>query len=188
MRIAINLASEPFRRDRPIFVASVALCVVLAALLGVLTYLVVLQRNQAADAREALARMDQEIRNLMREQSKYAAITARPENAAVVEQSLFLNVLLARKGISWTRMFADLEGVVPHNVRVISVRPQVNGLNQVQLDLFVGSQAAEPVIDMLMRLEASPLFGKTTIVNSLPPSQTEPLYRYRLTVNYEQRL
>jgi len=36
-------------------------------------------------------------------------------------------------------------------------------------------------------LENSPAFGLTEVHNFLPPSQTEPLYRYRVTVNYGQK-
>ena len=46
----------------------------------------------------------------------------RPQNADVLEQSVFLNALLKRKGISWTKIFADLEKVVPYNVRIIQIR------------------------------------------------------------------
>ena len=41
----------------------------------------------------------------------------------MLERSVFLNALLYRKGISWTRIFADLEKVVPHNVRIMSDPP-----------------------------------------------------------------
>jgi len=39
-----------------------------------------------------------------------------------MERSLFLNALIDRKAISWTKLFADLEKVVPYNVRLVSVR------------------------------------------------------------------
>jgi hypothetical protein len=38
MHIQANLASEPFRRDRPMLVASVACGIVLVALLGLLAF------------------------------------------------------------------------------------------------------------------------------------------------------
>jgi type IV pilus assembly protein PilN len=101
---------------------------------------------------------------------------------------LFINSLLYRKGISWTKIFSDLEGVIPHNVRLIAIRPQVNAQNEVLLDMTVGAQSQLPVIDMLKRLEGSPLFGSTQVHNWLPPSQTEPLYRYRVTVSYGRTL
>jgi hypothetical protein len=45
-----------------------------------------------------------------------------------------------------------------------------------------------PVIVFMRRLEASPLFGPATLHTSLPPSQNEPLYRYRISVDYAQKL
>jgi Tfp pilus assembly protein PilN len=188
MRFPINLASEPFRRDRPVWVASIAVGVLLVALLGTLCWIVYRQREQSADARLAIAALDNELAAVAREQAQVAQALAKPENAEALNETVFLNALIQRKAVSWTQLFADLETVLPHNVRVISVRPQISGDNQIQLDLFVGSQTTEPVIQMLMRLEASPLFGRTAIANWLPPSQTEPYYRYRLTVNYAQKL
>lgn len=188
-RIGINLASEPFRRDRPIFAASVAVSVVLGLLLIVLTWMAILQRSQAAAARDAIAALEKQIQTLDREQAKINGVLRKPENAQVLDQSVFLNILLQRKGISWTKIFGDLETVIPYNVRIISVRPQVDpSNNHVQLDLFVGAQTTEPIIEMMMKLEQSSLFGKVSIANWLPPTQTEPYYRNRLTVNYAQKL
>ena len=50
------------------------------------------------------------------------------------------------------------------------------------------AKSGEPVINMLRRLESAPQFGPTTVHNWLPPSQTEPLYRYRVSVQYAQKL
>ena len=47
------------------------------------------------------------------EQAQLDAVLRKPENAEVLERSVFLNALLVRKGISWTRIFADLEKVLP---------------------------------------------------------------------------
>ncbi|MCK7506005.1 MAG: hypothetical protein MZV70_19320 [Desulfobacterales bacterium] len=56
------------------------------------------------------------------------------------------------------------------------------------MDMIVGSPAPESAIALLKKLETSPVFGETTVVNSQPPSQNEPLYRYGLSVNYAQKL
>lgn len=186
--LRINLASEPFRRDRPIFIASVVVSGVLTILLIALSWMAFMQHGQASDTREAIAQIEQEIQKLDQDQAKVNAILRNPANAEVLDRTVFLNYLLQRKGLSWTKIFGDLETVLPYNVRIISVRPQIDGSNNVQLDLYVGSASVEPVVDMLMKMENSPLFGKTSIANSQPPSQTEPLYRYRLTVNYAQKI
>ena len=189
VRIPINLASEPFRKDRPMLVASGLCAVVLTGLLGVLVYLIVADRGRLGDTRGQVARLNQELAGMAAEQSKLDLTLRQPANASVLERSLLLNTLVERKSVSWTRIFADLEGVMPANVRLIQVRlPQINSRNEVLLDMVVGAQGPEPVITFLKQLQASPLFGPATVHNSVPPSDNEPLYRYRVSVNYAQKL
>jgi len=188
IRISVNLAGEPFRRDRPILAAAAAAALLLAVILAMLVSNILSQRETARESREMLASIERQAQALDREQSRIQAELRQPANAAVLDRSVFLNMLIQRKGISWTKMFADLEGVVPGNVRLVTVRPYVTGDNKVQLDMIVGAQQPEFVIELLKRLETSPVFGSTALVNSQPPSQNEPLYRYRLSVNYAQKL
>ena len=189
MRIQINLASEPFRRDRLMLVASSACAAVLVAMLGVLVFLIVSERGRQTDTREAVARLNADLRAISAEQTKLDATLRLPMNAEVLERSLLLNTLVQRKSISWTKLFSDIEGVLPNNVRLIQVRlPQVNTRNEVTLDMEVGAQSQEPVIAFLKRLEDSPLFGPTNLSRKSPPTQNEPLWRYRVMVSYVQKL
>ena len=54
MRFPINLASEPFRRDRAMIVASAVLSGLLIATFGLLVALIVNERNQKSDVLEAI--------------------------------------------------------------------------------------------------------------------------------------
>ena len=188
MRIGINLASQPFRRDRPVAVGAALLSAALLVMLGALVWLARVDREQLKDSRAELVRLERQVRALESEEANQEAVLRRSENAEVLERSVFLNALLYRKGISWTRIFADLEKTLPYNVRLISVRPSVNAQNQVTLDMVVGSEAPEPVIGLLKALQDSPVFGMVYLHSSLPPSQTNPLYQYRVSVNYAQKL
>jgi Tfp pilus assembly protein PilN len=189
VRIPINLASEPFRRDRPALVAAVSGCVALTLLLAVLIFTIFSARGTAASTRETIARLNQQSRVISAEQAKLDGTLRRPENAEVLERSVMLNTLIERKSISWTRIFADLEKVTPYNVRLIYIRlPQVNAANQVTLDMVVGAQSPEHLQDFLKKLEGSALFGPPSVSTYLPPSQNEPLHRYRVSVNYAQKL
>ena len=188
-RYSINLASEPFRRDRPLLAASVALGVILMGLAGLLGWMVYQERGRLAETRDAVDRMQRDVARLDAEQAKLDGQLREPRNAAVLERSLMLNTLLTRKGISWNRIFSDLDQVMPHNVKLIQVRlPQVNQNNEVLLDMIVGAQSPEPVLDLLKKLEMSSRFGPTSVHTSLPPTENEPLYRYRVSVTYAQKL
>ena len=189
MRIPVNLATEPFRRDRARVAAYAAGSAILFVLLCGLAYRIFTERDRVADTRGAVERLSAETRALDAEQAKLEAVLRAPENAVVLERSYLLNTLVARKAVSWTRIFADLEGVMPANVRLIQVRlPQINSRNQVLLDMVVGAQSPVPVIDLLKKLQESPRFGPATVHNSAPPTDNDPLYRYRVSVNYAQKL
>ncbi len=186
--VRINLASEPFRNTRRVIAGASVAGVLLIGLLIMLAALSVMERGHAADARGTLARLEAQQKKMDAERTKLESVLRQPENAEVLDRNQFLNALLFAKGISWTRMFDDLEKVIPHNVRLISIRPQAAGDNQIMLDMVVGAESAEPVIRMLTRLERSPVFGATLIHNTFPPTQSEPLLRYRVSVNYAQKL
>lgn len=188
MRVPVNLASEPFRRDRPLIVASSVVGALLVVLLGVLIVLAIGERDRAAEARTEMERMQRQMDTMAREEARLQGVLRRSENSEVLDRSVFINELLYRKGVSWTRIFSDLEQVTPHNVRLMSVRPQISSDNQLTLDMWVAAQTTEPVVTFVMHLEQSPVFGATTVSNTLPPSQNEPLYRYRVSVKYAQKL
>lgn len=189
MRVPINLASEPFRKDRPVLVASVAGSIALGILLIVLVSSVVSARHRAASLRDTVDRLSRQVQVLSDRQAALDGTLRQAGNAEVLDRSVLLNTLIERKSISWTRIFADLEKVLPYNVRLIYIRlPQITSQNRVTLDMVVGAQSPEPVFEFLRRVEASPLFGPAEVPVYMPPGQNEPLYRYRVSVSYSQKL
>jgi len=188
MKIPINLASQPFRRDRPMLVGSGLVAALLLATLGVLISLFLTDRAQQADVRGDIARLEVAVSKASAEQASLDAVLRRPENAEVLERSVFLNGLLYRKGISWTKIFSDLGKTMPPNVRIMTIRPFVNKDNKVTLDMTVGAMTPIAVIEFLKALESSPLFESVSAPSTQAPSQAEPLYRARLSVNYAQKL
>jgi Tfp pilus assembly protein PilN len=187
VRIPINLASQPFRRDRALLAASIAVSLLLVGTLGVLISLATADRAQLAEVRHRIGLLHAQIRQVSAEQARLDAVLRKPQNAEVLERSVFLNDLLLRKGISWTRIFADLEKAVPYNVRVIQIHPIVDDRNHIVLDMQVAAESPEPVIQMFKAM-AQPPFANPDPKLQQAPSQSEPLYRYRVSVEYAQKL
>ena len=170
-------------------VGSVAVGIALIITLLTQIGMILSQRAEAADTRTALEKVNAQVTRLGAEQAKLDATLHRPENAEVLERSVFLNDIIQHKSISWTRIFADLEKVMPYNVRLVQVRlPQVDSQNRVLLDMVVGAEDQAPVQQFFDRLADSPQFGAMTLMNSIPPSKTDPLWKYRMSVNYAQKL
>ena len=188
MKVPINLASQPFRRDRAMIAASIAVSVVLVFTLSGLIYLMLADRKQLAGVRLDLDRFSRETRAITVEQARLDAVLRRPENTEVLERSVLLNQLLYRKGISWTKILADLGKTLPWNVQIINIRPYLNKDNQVTLDMTVGSQSQLAIIEFLKALESSSFFQAASAPSSQAPTQTEPLFRSRVLVNYAQKL
>lgn len=188
MKAQINLASEPFRKDRVLLVTSALIAGALTALFIVLISVALTDRHRMQASLLALDKSNRELANITAQQRRLNAELRQSGNADVLERSQFINTLLYRKGISWTRLFADLEKVVPSNVRVISVRPQADAQDHIFLDLVLGAETQKPVVELLTRFESSEVFGSTIVSTILAPSQTDPLYRYRVTVTYAQKL
>ena len=188
----INLASQPFRAERAQTALLAGVCTALLVSLGVLGGLILHARSEATGLRRQLDAETATLKRLQRDQTRFSAVLSKPQNADVFATSVFLNEVIARRGLSWTRVFKDLETVIPPNMRLLGVRlPQTAaddgaGTNRVQLDMNVGTIEPAALIGLLKRLDKSKLFGPASMVNQSPPTQNAPLYKYRVTMSYAQ--
>lgn len=188
MRITLNLATQPLRRDRSMMIASVAVGILLLFSLGALVTLAVADHRAVTESRSVIAGLQKQMAKISRDQSQFDARMNQPGSAGVLDRSVLYNTLIRRKAVSWTRIFSDLETVLPHNVRVMAIRPQLNTRNELSLDMTVASDTPESVVTFIMNLESSDLFGAVTPSAETPPTQSDPFYQYRLSVTYVQKL
>ena len=105
-----------------------------------------------------------------------------------MEDSVFINALLYHKGISWSRLFTDLENTIPYDVKLISLVPSINSRNVVVLDISVAAKEPVAVLEFAKALEKSAVFRDVNPHTTQPPTQAEPFYKGRVTVNYAQKL
>ena len=189
----INLASQPFRRERAQNATLAVVGFALICSLVLFMSLILHERAQARDLRHVIDSQRAQLRLIQRSQAQYSSVLNKPENADVFAQSVLLNELIARRAVSWTRVFEDVGTVLPPNMRLLSIQlPQVaadnkSGRDRVELDMWVGTEQPPAVIGLLKKLERSKLFGDASVMSQVPPSQNDPLYKYRLTVPYAQQ-
>jgi type IV pilus assembly protein PilN len=188
MKIAINLASHPFRRDRAMVVASTLVCLLLVASLGVLVHLANEDNKQLGDVRHEVAMLKKQVQAVTDQQAKLNAVIHEPQNETVLERSVFINSLLMRKGVSWNRIFTDLEKTLPYNVKLTRILPSVDEQGRVTLDMTLAANEIKPMVDALKAFQENALFGAVEYKNVVQPSQSEPLFRLALNVTYAQKL
>jgi Tfp pilus assembly protein PilN len=188
VKYSINLASQPFRRDRAMVAASVAVIALLAGTLIALFVFIQQDRQQLAGLRQSIARLNRQVSAASKDQAQLDAVMRQPQNASVLEWSALINTLIYHKAISWSKLLADLEKTLPPDVKVVQIHPAIDAQNHVRLEMMLGSVKPAPLFEAIRALENSPAFGTVTPNTVSPPTQSEPLYRYRLTVNYAQTL
>jgi Tfp pilus assembly protein PilN len=171
MRLDINLATRPYEDARE-FWGRWGLGV---GVLGVLTLLLlgltVSGWRKAGKDRQDIAQLEAQIAERDNERAKAQAYLDMAANRSTRDQSQFVNGLIQRKSFSWTRVFEDLEQVMPPNLHVVSLRPELNEQNQMELDMRVAGDNRSAAIELVHRMEGSRHFQGTQLVSESEAGQ-----------------
>ncbi len=163
MRLDINLASQPYEDARQFWlrwgVALGAVSILTLALIAITITGWFAARHDHATI--ASYRVQIAERDAIREQAQ--AYLNRPENRSTRDQSQFINELIERKSLSWTRVLEDLEKVMPARVHLVSIQPQLDEDNQLLLKMVVGGDSRDKAIELAQRMEESKHFAQTYI-------------------------
>ncbi len=158
MRLDINLATRRYEDARE-FWARWGLGVGLLGLLTlVLISLAVHGWVKAGRDRQSIRHLEQQIEEKDRERDQAQAFLALEINRSTRDQSQFLNGLIQRKAFSWTRVFEDLERVMPTSLHVVSLKPELNDQNQLELEMKVAGDNRGAAIELVHRMEGSTHF------------------------------
>jgi len=163
MKVGFNLASHPYENLRPRYTLAwlgVLLALVLALVLAGRERQ---QRTETRSLTQQMARFEQQMQDLARERAELEAWLRRPEVQEIRDHSAFLNSLIRRKSLSWTRMFLDLEEILPPRAQVVAIQPRINREQQPELALSVAAEDMAPLVELLKNLESSPQFGSPTV-------------------------
>lgn len=188
MRATLNLASQPAGGYRAYFALACCAAMALAAALALLGTAFFSSRGVPPELLERERQLLEEQRRLAALGAEASAKLQGPDAAETLDRTAFLNELLVRKGVSWTRTFLDLEQVLPANVRVRTIQPEVAYGDTIRLDMTVSAKQPADFIDFLKALEGSALFGSPGLRGSAPPDESDPTFRYQLAVEYDQEL
>jgi type IV pilus assembly protein PilN len=164
MRLNINLASQPYEAARFYRRRMGALVVALAVLTVLLVGYIVYQRSQSRGINRQIAEVRRQIDSLNSEEAQAHALLSKPANRDIADQSEFLNELFARKALSWTRVFTEMERIVPPNLHVVSMKPEYTKTNDLMLRVVVATDSRDRAVELVRRLEKSNHFRQSQVV------------------------
>jgi type IV pilus assembly protein PilN len=155
MKFKINLASQPYENAQRFYLLWGAVLLVVAALTGALVYGAVLGWRNTHAMSQRVAVEKATLDKLNQQEQADIAILNQPENRDVKDRSLVLNGLIRRKEFSWTLIFADLEQLMPTRLHVISIKPQLNFDNEIEIHMTVAGDSRDKAIELVHNMEQS---------------------------------
>lgn len=163
MRLNINLASRPYRDVRQFLMTWGTATALLALFSIALGWYAFHSWRQARDMNGQISHLRAQIEKLDSERAAAIALLNQPQNREVANESTFLNGLIARRSFSWTRLFMELERILPTRLHVVSISPTLNKKNQIEIHVQVAGDAREQAVELVRRLEDSPSFRQAEL-------------------------
>ena len=159
----LNLSTRPFPAYRLI---NIALVVLLLVFVGVSSWQAVGFRKytkltRSIRSREQDTRVEAEA--LRQRVEDLESRLDRPESTAKLSEIGFLNHLIQRKSFSWTRLWAILEEMIPPEVHLSSLTPDIAVNGPITLSIEVEARSISDVTVFIHRLEQSPVFEKVSV-------------------------
>jgi type IV pilus assembly protein PilN len=131
--------------------------------LGLLGY-IIQQSIASRDVNHQIADVKRELASLDAEKAQAQAILNKPANRSVADRSQFLNELFARKALSWTRVFSEMERIMPPNIHVVSMKPDYAPDNELLLHMVVATDSRDRAVELVRRMEKSNHFRQPQVV------------------------
>jgi Tfp pilus assembly protein PilN len=187
VKTRLNLASQPFRnRALPWTITAVISITSILALIFIARATV--QTNAAAQT------VQRDVADLQKQTQTLAQRTAEVKSALTPDQVRTLksaHVLVDRKRFSWSRLFADLEAVLPGDVRVarITVKDVMaqGDRTTADLELVVASKSPTVITEMIRQMERDGVFQAVLISQNAQRGKVESGAEYELQVHYVPR-
>jgi type IV pilus assembly protein PilN len=173
MRVDINLASRPYEDSGPLWARWGGALAALALFTLILLYSALSGWAAARKDRGLIEQRQEQIAARDQQKAKAEETLNLPANRGTRDRAQFLNDLFLRKAFSWTKVFEDLERVMPPRLHVVSIHPDKASDNQLKIKLVVAGESRDRALELVRKMESSQRFQQTRIdQESTQPGQT----------------
>jgi type IV pilus assembly protein PilN len=167
MKARLNLSTKPLQTHRRFLAISGVLGAIAGLFFLGLGWHVYSIRSADAALREKAGAIRLEMNSLEQQRRSLEQFFELPENARLHERSAFLNTLIDEQSLNWTRMFMDLEKILPAGVRVVSIQPK-HDKDRVEVKLIISATSEEAKLKFMHALEQSHSFSQVQLLTEKP--------------------
>ncbi len=163
MRVDINLATRPYEDSRPLWLRWGGALAALSLFTLILLYSALSGWAAARKDHGLIEQRQQQIAARDLQKAKAEETLNLPTNRGTRDRAEFLNDLFLRKAFSWTKVFEDLERVMPPRLHVVSIHPDKASDNQLKIKLVVAGESRDRALELVRKMEGSQRFRQTQI-------------------------
>ncbi len=179
-----NLAERPFLNTRPVWLVAAAAGALALALIVANAVSFVYTGSTLAPLVERRDQLVVEERALVARLSGLVTDLSKVPWRSLGARIDATNVILREHNFSWLAMLDDVERVMPYDVRIVQISPDV-GPAEVDLNLRVIAKTREAMIEFLENLVSDPSFSRPTPQSETTPEQSQSgSYQMSLSVRY----
>ena len=187
MRLNINLASRKYEDVRQFFLRWGVALTALAVLTALLATLAGFSYVRSAKSGREIKDLQQKVAALQKRRDQLMAIDNSPENREVTQQKKFWNDQIAKRNLSWTQLFNDLQKIMPNRAYLNSVQPELTRDNRLSLKLVIAAEKRDDARELQTRMEDSTRFhGPRIISETLEKAQktSPPYWKFEIETGY----
>jgi Tfp pilus assembly protein PilN len=162
MKIRLNVATQPLDSHRRFLAGAMALGAIGLVALLLLSTSVYHTWRQNRGERATIGQYQNQLETMSAQRQQLAAFFDSSRTKTVMDRAAFLNSLIDQRSFPWTKIFTDLEKVLPPGVRVVSIAPKMEN-GQVEVKLVVGAASDKSKIDFLDALQSSTAFSQIRV-------------------------
>jgi len=169
MEVRLNLATKPLESHRRFLAGASLSAFVAAAVFLALGWHVYSVRRAATEVLARTARINEERAEYEAREHELERYFKQKSIADIHDRAAFINGIIAVRSFNWTKMFMDLEHLLPGGVRIISVEPKQES-GHVELTLTFGAASGEVELEFVRALETSKQFSEVQIQHEFEPT------------------
>ncbi len=155
----LNLASRPYRDYTPVY----AVAIVLALVTGFLMI------NNIQTAYRYFVNTEETRGEIARVEAETAAETRAAETLersaeginvrALAMETAYINAQIAERAFSWSNLLDNMERVLPRNVRLMTLNPDIQPDGDVRLTITARAKGSDGMVTMLRNMLGDPHFA-----------------------------
>jgi Tfp pilus assembly protein PilN len=122
------------------------------------------------ELRTEIATLQSEIRDMRRERKELEELFKEPDTSALLDRAALLNSMIEQRSFGWTKMFMDLERLLPTGVRVVNIAPRMEN-GRVEVKIVVGALSDADKVKFVEALQDSKDFSSVQLVGETRPNR-----------------